>query len=163
MPQKSATTIMAQLARQADQAAQFLRVLSNGHRLRVLCLLMDGEMSVGEINAMIDVSQSVLSQHLAVLRGHKLVQTRRFAQTIYYSAAPGPLGEVIAALHDAFCTPKKASSHRTAGAHQSARAVADRRRHALPDDRSPVAPRRDASRAGGATRAATARDGGLSR
>lgn len=102
-----AVNVSAQLTKQADKAAHFLRVLSNRHRLRVLCLLLDGELSVGEINASIKVSQAVLSQHLAVLRDNHLVHTRRAAQTIYYSVAPGPVGGVIIALHDAFCRQDK--------------------------------------------------------
>ena len=104
------STMTSQLTRQADKAAGFLRVLSNGHRLRVLCLLLEGERSVGEINTMIEVSQSVLSQHLAVLRAHKLVKTRREAQTIYYSVQPGPVNDVVKVLHAAFC--EQASSDR---------------------------------------------------
>ncbi len=91
-----------QLARQADQAARLLRVMSNGHRLRVLCLLRDGEMSVGQLNELIDVSQSVLSQHLAVLRSLQLVKTRRVSQTIYYRVTPGPATRVIAALYTGY-------------------------------------------------------------
>ncbi len=114
---KSATTIPAPLARLAGRAAaaaDFLRILSNEHRLRVLCLLRDAESSVGEMNALIDVSQSVLSQHLAVLREHKLVRTRRCAQTIYYSLAPGPVSAVIDALHDTLCRHVKRPDHAAA-------------------------------------------------
>jgi DNA-binding transcriptional ArsR family regulator len=98
-----ARLVAAQLLKQADNAARLLRVLSNSHRLRVLCLLIDAELSVGQINEMVPVSQSVLSQHLAVLRKHKLVTTRRVAQTIYYSVAAGPANGVVVALHDSFC------------------------------------------------------------
>jgi DNA-binding transcriptional ArsR family regulator len=67
-------------------------------------------MSVGQINESIPVSQSVLSQHLAVLRRHKVVETRRAAQTIYYSVAAGPANGVITTLHDAFCKQQPQSS-----------------------------------------------------
>jgi len=88
----------------ADQAAQLLKALANGQRLRVLCLLFDNEMSVGEINARVALSQSALSQHLAVLREEGLVNTRRESQTIHYSLADGPARQIIRALHEVYCT-----------------------------------------------------------
>src|SRR3546814_8126821 len=79
----------------AGDAAALLKALANESRLMILCLLADGERSVGEINAMVDLSQSALSQHLAVLREEALVQTRREAQSVYYSLMPGPALAVI--------------------------------------------------------------------
>src|SRR3546814_11265255 len=61
----------------AGDAAALLKALANESRLMLLCLLADGERSVGEINAMVDLSPSALSQHLAVLREDARVQTRR--------------------------------------------------------------------------------------
>ena len=94
---------IAQMQANADQAADLLKALANGQRLRMLCLLVGGELSVGDINAQVDLSQSALSQHLAVLREQGLVNTRKQAQTVYYSLAEGPAGELIAILHRAFC------------------------------------------------------------
>lgn len=91
------------MAAQADRAADLLKALSNAQRLRVLCLLADAELSVGELNARLELSQSALSQHLAVLREHGLVGTRRESQTIYYALADGPVRKVIATLHDIYC------------------------------------------------------------
>lgn len=91
------------MATQADRAAELLKALSNGQRLRMLCLLADAELSVGELNAQLELSQSALSQHLAVLREHGLVNTRRESQTVYYSIADGPVHKVIAILHDIYC------------------------------------------------------------
>lgn len=88
---------------QAEEAAELLKALSNPQRLRVMCLLIDGEKTVGEINAEIDLSQSALSQHLAVLREGGLVRTRRESQNVYYSVAPGPVHRVIRTLHDIYC------------------------------------------------------------
>lgn len=86
-------------------AADLLRVLANDNRLLLLCLLSEGEQSVGELNARVDLSQSALSQHLAVLRDSGLVQTRREAQTIYYAVADGPAQRVIETLHGIYCKP----------------------------------------------------------
>lgn len=92
----------------AGDAARLLKALGNDRRLLILCLLIEREMSVGEINAQVGLSQSALSQHLALLRAEGLVATRREAQTIHYSVAPGPVHALIATLHDIYCAPAPA-------------------------------------------------------
>jgi len=92
-----------EMGRHAESAAAMLKCLANPHRLMVLCTLCEGELSVGALNARIALSQSALSQHLAVLRSERLVDTRREAQTIYYSVRPGPALDVIRVLHEHFC------------------------------------------------------------
>lgn len=87
----------------ANDAAQLLRALANDKRLLLLCLLAEGEHSVGELNAKVDLSQSALSQHLAVLREDGLVTTRREAQTIYYALIKGPAQRIIETLHGIYC------------------------------------------------------------
>lgn len=87
----------------AADAARLLRALANEKRLMLLCTLVEGEKSVGELNVEVDLSQSALSQHLAVLRADGLVSTRREAQTIYYSLADGPAHRIIATLHGIYC------------------------------------------------------------
>ncbi|MBI2382989.1 MAG: helix-turn-helix transcriptional regulator [Gammaproteobacteria bacterium] len=87
----------------AGEAAALLKSLANPHRLLILCTLGEGEQSVGALNERIPLSQSALSQHLAVLRDQGLVDTRRESQTIYYSVRPGPALDVIRVLHGHFC------------------------------------------------------------
>jgi len=87
----------------AEEASELLKAMSNPQRLRVLCLLVEGERSVGEINREVELSQSALSQHLAKLRDEGLVATRREAQTVFYRLAEGPALEVIRTLHDVYC------------------------------------------------------------
>ncbi|MFZ1623042.1 ArsR/SmtB family transcription factor, partial [Dokdonella sp.] len=71
------------MQQRADEAARLLKTLANAQRLRVLCLLVGGEMSVRQINEELpDLSQSALSQHLARLRDEGMVSTRRESQTI---------------------------------------------------------------------------------
>ena len=91
----------------AADAARLLKALANEKRLMLLCLLVEGERSVGELNARLELSQSALSQHLAVLRLDALVTTRREAQTIYYSLAPGPAQRIIDTLHGIYCRDDK--------------------------------------------------------
>ena len=101
----------------ADEAARLLKALGNPQRLRVLCLLVEGERSVGEIHKDLpDLSQSALSQHLARLREEGLVRTRREAQSIRYAVEAGPARAVIEVLHAAYCRPSRrgAASKRNA-------------------------------------------------
>ncbi|WP_251978146.1 ArsR/SmtB family transcription factor [Salinicola avicenniae] len=71
--------------RQLAPATAALKAVANESRLRILCLLLQGERSVTEINRELTLSQSALSQHLAVLRQENLVTTRRSSQVIFYS------------------------------------------------------------------------------
>jgi ArsR family transcriptional regulator, virulence genes transcriptional regulator len=95
----------------ADQASRLLKALGNPQRLRVLCLLVDGEMSVSQINERLpDLSQSALSQHLAKLREEGLVRTRRESQTIWYAFDDGPARSIIATLYGIYCAPGEGAS-----------------------------------------------------
>jgi len=96
---------LAAMQEHAGEASRLLKALANERRLQVLCLLAGGERSVGEINGLLQMSQSALSQHLAVLREKGMVETRREAQTIYYSLAPGPGGAVMETLYGIYCSP----------------------------------------------------------
>jgi ArsR family transcriptional regulator, virulence genes transcriptional regulator len=87
----------------ADDAARLLKALSNRSRLMILCSLAQGELTVGQLNERVPLSQSALSQHLAILRRDGLVHTRRCAQTIYYRLVDGPAGRVIETLHEVYC------------------------------------------------------------
>lgn len=93
----------AEMARHAEDAAALLKALGHPARLLVLCRLVEGEASVGELQPITGLSMSALSQHLAVLRELELVTTRREAQVIHYSIAASPALGVLEALHRAFC------------------------------------------------------------
>ena len=94
---------LAALQQRAEQVAATLEMMANGRRLVILCRLAEGEASVGELQRVVGISQSALSQHLARLRQAGAVATRREAQTIYYSLADPEIREVMAALYDIFC------------------------------------------------------------
>lgn len=92
------------MARHAEDAAQLLRALSHPARLLVLCSLVEGEKAAGELETLAGLSQSALSQHLAVLREQGLVRTRREAQSVIYTVADGPALAVLRALHQEYCS-----------------------------------------------------------
>lgn len=79
-------------------AAALLKALSNDRRLMIVCALSEGEKNVGELEKIIGLSQSALSQHLARLRRDGVVRTRRDAQTIYYSLRSEEALEVLQCL-----------------------------------------------------------------
>jgi DNA-binding transcriptional ArsR family regulator len=99
-----------ELGAHAETAAALLRAMSSKSRLLVLCNLVEGERSVGELQRIVGLSQSALSQHLAVLRRTKLVETRRETQTIYYRLAGGAVAAVLETLHGIYCAPKGGKS-----------------------------------------------------
>ncbi|MBQ4800115.1 helix-turn-helix transcriptional regulator [Pseudoalteromonas sp. MMG006] len=92
-----------QLAENAQQAEQFLKLMANKSRLMILCSLLQGEQSVGELNKNIPLAQSALSQHLASLRKAQLVATRRDGHTIYYSLIDPKVELIITLLYEWFC------------------------------------------------------------
>jgi DNA-binding transcriptional ArsR family regulator len=94
---------VAELQDKAVDAANLLKSMSNESRLLILCNLAEDEKSVGELQSLVDLSQSALSQHLAVLRRDGLVSTRRTAQSIYYSLNSEPAKEIMATLYAYFC------------------------------------------------------------
>ncbi len=95
----------AQLAASAAAAARMMKLLANERRLLILCQLAEGEASVGELATQIGLSQSALSQHLAILRADDIVRTRRESQTIWYRLGDPVAARMIESLADIFCPP----------------------------------------------------------
>lgn len=96
---------VAALKTHAVRATALLKAMSNPARLMVLCQLAEGEKSVGELEGAVDLSQSGLSQHLALLRRESIVVTRRAGQTIFYSLASEEAAAVMRTLYAIFCGP----------------------------------------------------------
>jgi DNA-binding transcriptional ArsR family regulator len=87
-----------------EVASQILVLLANRNRLHILCLLVHkGELSVGDLNKCVHLSQSALSQHLAILREGGLVGARREAQTVYYRIVREDVNEIVKTLHRLYC------------------------------------------------------------
>ena len=87
----------------ASEASALMKTLGHTGRLMILCQLAAGEKSVGELEQLLAIPQSPLSQHLARLRKENLVKTRREAQTIYYSLTPNEAGKVVEFLYELYC------------------------------------------------------------
>jgi DNA-binding transcriptional ArsR family regulator len=91
------------MADSARSACELLRGLAHEARLMILCLLVDGEKSVSELEAFLEMRQPTVSQQLARLRADRLVTTRREGKTIYYALASDEARAVIAVLYDLYC------------------------------------------------------------
>lgn len=90
------------LQNNAEKASVFLKAFSNEKRLQIACVLFKGEKAVGELEKIVGLSQSALSQHLARLRRDNVVKTRREAQTIYYSLSDPAVEKLLQSLCDIF-------------------------------------------------------------
>jgi DNA-binding transcriptional ArsR family regulator len=93
------------LAENAERASTLLKMMSHASRLMVLCYLMNGERPVSALNRAVPLSQSALSQHLAVLRKAGLVKTRRESQAILYRLNSRAVSRILDALYRIYCTP----------------------------------------------------------
>jgi DNA-binding transcriptional ArsR family regulator len=96
---------VAVMRQSADQAAGFLKSLGNRHRLLILCQLLEAERSVTDLSRFLEIRDSTVSQHLALLRREGLVKARRDAQTIWYSLSSDPAREILETLYRCFCRP----------------------------------------------------------
>lgn len=96
-------TDQTQLQESAQYVASILKQLSNPYRLMILCCIANEELTVGDLNEQINLSQSALSQHLAKLRESEIVTTRRESQTIYYRIANQKIKYLLEVLQKQFC------------------------------------------------------------
>lgn len=92
----------------ADEATSLLKALASRNRLMILCQLVEGERSVGDLALLLDLRDTVVSQHLGLLRRDGLVAPRRDGQTIYYSLHGEEVGKVLQTLYEIYCAPDAA-------------------------------------------------------
>lgn len=93
----------SEMQENAGKACGLLKAMANEARLMVLCQLIEGEKSVTELQEAVGLSQSAMSQHLAVLREQRIVGTRREGQSVYYRIADERAAALMEALHRQFC------------------------------------------------------------
>lgn len=87
----------------ASNACELLKAMANEWRLMILCQLAEKERTVGELQRALGLSQSALSQHLAILRREKIVRSKKHAQSVIYSLTGDEATKVMESLHDVFC------------------------------------------------------------
>ena len=98
---------LTELHDMASQACELLKAMANEWRLIILCQLSEGEKTVSELQSILGLSQSALSQHLAVLRREKMVSAGKEAQWGVYSLAGNEATRVMETLHELFCGAQK--------------------------------------------------------
>ncbi len=96
---------IASLEAKAEEVAVTLAAMSNPKRLLVMCTLLNGEKSVGDLAEIVDLTPAALSQHLGKMRALRLVTTRRDGQTIYYSLASAEVRALLDTLYRVYCAP----------------------------------------------------------
>ena len=94
---------LGELHNMASHAVELLKAMANEWRLMILCQLAEGEKTVSELQEILGLSQSALSQHLAVLRRERIVKSRKHAQSVTYSLAGDEAPKVMNTLHEVFC------------------------------------------------------------
>ena len=94
---------LTELHDKAAHACDLLKAMANEWRLIILCQLSEGEKTVSELQSILGLGQSALSQHLAVSRREKIVKARKDAQSVFYSLAGDEATMVMETLHELFC------------------------------------------------------------
>jgi DNA-binding transcriptional ArsR family regulator len=99
----------------AGAAGDLLKALANPHRLMIVCQLVDGRRSVGELAAFLGLRDSTVSQHLALMRRDGIVAAERDGQTIWYSIRSPEARRVLETLYDLYCGPSRTAAPKAAG------------------------------------------------
>ncbi|MFC4822199.1 ArsR/SmtB family transcription factor [Dokdonella ginsengisoli] len=102
-PRRRAAPSPASLRRHAGEAIAVLKAVGSPNRLMLLCQLLDGERSVNELAAALGLAQSVVSQHLSLLRRDGVVAGRREGQSIRYAIVDERVRRLMGTLFDLFC------------------------------------------------------------
>lgn len=100
----TSTLDLSQIEANSAQAANLLKLLSNQHRLLILCHLVEGELCVSELESRLNISQSSLSQHLARLRSQGIVEFRKQSTTVYYRLHDPKAEKLLHTLYEIYCT-----------------------------------------------------------
>ena len=118
LPKKAANAAVLDLDWMRSQAAQvvsLLKVIGNPDRLLLLCQMLQGEYSVGELEDLLDIQQPTLSQQLGVLRTEGLVATRRDGKYIYYRVSHPHVQVILEVLHQLYCSAPPANRAKAKG------------------------------------------------
>ncbi|MFH7326383.1 ArsR/SmtB family transcription factor [Desulfurivibrio sp. C05AmB] len=86
------------------EMARMLKTMAHPIRLKILCLLQDGEMTVGEIHRQVQTTNANVSQHLNILRNQGIIDYRKDANFIRNQISEGRVVELIKTMHELFCS-----------------------------------------------------------
>lgn len=91
--------------KQIENLSNLLKSISHPIRLKILCLLQDGELTVGDIRNEVKTSHANVSQHLNILRNQGIIDFRKDSNFIYNRIADERVTDLIKSLRDLFCIP----------------------------------------------------------
>lgn len=94
---------------QIEDVARLLKAIAHPIRLKILCLLQDEELSVGDILLTIQTTNGNISQHLAILRNQGIIVSRKDGNYIYNRIADPRVLELMTTMQERFCCPASAS------------------------------------------------------
>lgn len=103
MTAKSKASDLQNMQRNSKKAEAMLKILANAKRLMILCHLVKGEKTVGELAGLVSLSQSALSQHLAKMRALNLVETDKKGQEVFYRIENREVEAILSTLHLIYC------------------------------------------------------------
>lgn len=86
-----------------QRAARSLKAMAHPLRLKILCTLSEGEVSVQDIVEHVGTSQSNISQHLAILRDKGILAARKDANRVYYRVDDKRMLRLIGMMREVFC------------------------------------------------------------
>jgi ArsR family transcriptional regulator len=99
-----AMPVAQDILKKCEEVSQLLKILAHPDRLRILCRLLDGKATVGEITEFCDISQSATSQFLARMKTEGLLSSEREGSYVYYSIADRRLVQLLRSIRDSYCT-----------------------------------------------------------
>lgn len=91
------------MGRNAEKAEAMLKLLANARRLMILCHLVKGEKSVGELSQLVGLSHSALSQHLAKMRDQNIVASEKQGQMVFYRICNPEVEAILSTLYLIYC------------------------------------------------------------
>ncbi len=94
---------MEEMKVKAKEVADLLKVLSNENRLLILCELIKGPQSVNSLLENLQITQSGISQHLAILKTTGLLDYNKKGQTVFYSIKDEKIIELMSCIKELYC------------------------------------------------------------
>lgn len=94
---------MEQMKENAKEVANLLKVMANENRLLILCELIEEPMSVSQLLEKLNITQSGISQHLAILKANGILDYDKKAQTIFYSIKDERIYKLMECLKEMYC------------------------------------------------------------
>jgi len=91
------------LEEKVEEVSALLKSIAHPLRLKILCLLQDRELTVGEIREVVETTNANVSQHLTIMRNQGIIVTRKNANFIYNRIADQRVVELINTMQDLFC------------------------------------------------------------